>query len=114
MGPGLLGAFGAVGRYLGATPAKLVSQLRSGKSLAQIASADGKSVSGLEAALAAQRKGLLDRLLKAGQITQAQETKLLARFEKRLSKLVSRRHPVAALLGARMRFAPRPGVWPAP
>jgi len=114
MGPGLLGAFGAVSRYLGATPAKLVSQLRSGKSLAQIASADGKSLSGLEAALAAQRKTLLDRLLKAGQITQAQETKLLARFEKRLSKLVSRRHPVAALLGARMRFAPRHGVWPAP
>jgi hypothetical protein len=114
VGPGPLGALGAIGRYLGTTPAKLLSQLRSGNSLAQMATADGKSLSGLEAALAAQRKALLDRLLKAGQITQAQETKLLARSEKRFSKLVSRRHPVAALLGARMRFAPRRGGWPAP
>jgi hypothetical protein len=71
-------------------------------------------IGGLRAAIVAQRKALLDRLVAAKQITSAQEAKLLARLDKRLSRLVSRRHPLAAILGMRMRSRFRHARWLGP
>ena len=48
------GLLPAAAAYLGVTPAALRTELRSGKSLAQIATAKGKSVDGLKAALVAR------------------------------------------------------------
>jgi hypothetical protein len=51
----------AIAAYLGLTPAELRAQLRTGKSLAQIAVARGKTVSGLEDAIYADVQAHLDQ-----------------------------------------------------
>jgi len=110
--PGPLRAAGRVGlpaaaHYLGLTTPQLLAQLRSGKSLAQIATARGKSVSGLEQAIMAAEKARLSRAVANGHITQAQEQKLLSRLSARIDRLVNRTgwgrapHP-AALKGGPM------------
>ena len=50
----------AIASYLGLTPAQLRAQLRSGKTLAQIALAQGKTVAGLEEAIYADVQAHLD------------------------------------------------------
>src|SRR6478672_6742777 len=67
----------AVASYLGLTRAELRAQLRSGKSLAQIATAHGKTVAGLKAAILTGAKARLDRAVTAGKLTSAQEQTLL-------------------------------------
>lgn len=85
-----LGVFHAAATYLGVTNAQLLSELRSGKSLAQIAKARGKSVSGLEQAIMTSEKTRLNRAVSKGRITKAQEQQLLARLSSRISQLVNR------------------------
>jgi hypothetical protein len=101
-GPGFpgdpLSEFGAASGYLGLTPAKLLSQLRSGKTLAQIASADGKTAGGLEGAIVAQHKRLLDKLVAAKRLTRAQEARRVARFAQRVAKLMDATHPLERLM----------------
>jgi hypothetical protein len=84
-----LGAESAAATYLGLTDAQLFRQLASGKSLAQIATAKGKSVSGLEQAMTAAEKKGLDRLVAARALTQAQENQVLKRFSANLSQRVN-------------------------
>jgi urease accessory protein UreF len=81
---------GAVASYLGLTPAQLRDQLRSGKSLAQIATTQGKSVDGLKAAILAGAKARLDKAVAAGRLTAAQETTLLVQLSAHLDQLVDR------------------------
>ena len=76
-GPG--GAFGAYGtmlpaaaKYLGLTQQTLEQDMRSGKTLQQLATGEKKSVQGLESALTAAIKAAIHKELKAGQITSAQ------------------------------------------
>lgn len=92
-GPGFggraLGAESAAASYLGLTDTQLFQQLASGKSLAQIATAKGKSVSGLEQAMTAAEKKGLDRLVAAKALTQAQENQVLKRFSTNLSQRVN-------------------------
>jgi hypothetical protein len=111
---GLLGAAGAAIKYLGVTPGKLLSELSSGKTLAQIAAANGKTTAGLEHALVASRQMLLNHLVAAKAITRASAAKRLARFEQRVSKLMTARHPLAALLRPRMLFGFRGPRWSRP
>lgn len=96
-GPFGVGRLDAAARYLGMTDAQLRDQLRAGKSLADIAKAQGKSVSGLEAVLEAGLRRRLDAAVKAGRLTQAQEQKMLARLDQRIADAVQRaglrRHP---------------------
>jgi AraC-like DNA-binding protein len=88
----------AAEQYLGLTRAQLIAQLRSGKSLAQVAQAQGKTTTGLEAAMTAALKTRLDQAVSAGRITNVQEQTLLSRFATRLDYRVNhaglaRTHP---------------------
>jgi hypothetical protein len=101
--PGLRGAFpggafafglrgfgiGAAASYLGMSGAQLFQQLNSGKSLAQIATAKGKTVAGLEQAMTAPIKKALDTAVSAKAITAAREKQILDRFSTRLSNEVN-------------------------
>lgn len=69
----------AAAKYLGLTEAELHTQLESGKTLAEIAKAQGKTVDGLKKALTDATKTKLDAAVKAGTITQAQSDELLKR-----------------------------------
>ena len=59
-------------------PRTLRTQLAAGKTLAAIATANGKTVDGLKAALTTAAKSDLDAAVTAGKLTQAQEDKILA------------------------------------
>jgi hypothetical protein len=111
---GLLGALGAATGYLGIPPGKLLSELSSGETLTQIATANGKTAAGLEHAIVASRQALLNRLVAAKVIKQASVVQRLARFERRLSKLMTARHPLAALLRPRIMFGSGRPRWSHP
>jgi hypothetical protein len=92
LGPGRFGRhakLGAAAKYLGLTPAQLRDQLRSGKSLAQIATQRGKSVSGLKDALQRAAKSKLDKAVSAKRITSTQEQQLLSRLSSRLDAIIN-------------------------
>ena len=86
---GLHGALAPAAHYLGLTPDALRAELRSGSSLAQLAQARGKSVSGLEAAITAAVKARLDAAVAANRITTAREQQILSRLPQRLERLVN-------------------------
>jgi hypothetical protein len=86
-------ALAPAAKYLGLTDAQLRQQLSSGKSLAQIAKAQGKSTSGLEQALTSAIKARLDRAVANKRITAAQEQKLLSRLSGRIGDLINRTPP---------------------
>ena len=95
----------AAAQYLQLDRATLANDLRSGQSLAQIASARGKSVTGLEAALVDAVRVKLDAAVKAGRMTSAGEQRVLARVQRVVGRLVNVKlaaRPVAKarLLGA--------------
>jgi hypothetical protein len=80
----------AAATYLGTTSANLLTQLRSGKTLAQIAGATaGKSAAGLIAALVAHEKSELADAVKAGKLTQAQADEIAANLQPRFTDLVN-------------------------
>jgi uncharacterized coiled-coil protein SlyX len=86
----------AIASYLGLTTAQLREQLRSGKTLAQIAVAQGKTVSGLEAAIYADVQAHLDKAVAGGRLSSAQEQALLARLKARLDDVVNHAFPALA------------------
>jgi hypothetical protein len=71
------GMLGTAASYLGVSPQSLFQQLRSGRTLAQIADAQDKSVSGLEAALVNAVKTRLDAVVKGGHMSSSQEQSIL-------------------------------------
>ncbi|HEV7882865.1 MAG TPA: hypothetical protein VGO81_04805 [Solirubrobacteraceae bacterium] len=81
------GAFLDVAKALGITRAQLETQLRAGKSLADIAKAHGKSLDDVRAALKADAKTRLDKAVKAGDLTQAQADEILAHIDEGLAHL---------------------------
>jgi hypothetical protein len=90
--PGRAGAgakITAAAKYLGLSEQQLLSQLRSGKSLAQIAKARGKTTAGLKQAITAAFKARLDKAVAAKRITAAQENKLLSALSSRLNALIN-------------------------
>src|SRR6185436_8515439 len=64
--------------YLGLTRDKLHEQLEAGKSLADVAKAQNKSVDGLKAAMKAALTKELDQAVKDKKLAEAQKTKILA------------------------------------
>ena len=80
----------AAATYIGLDRAQLRAGLHSGKSLAQLATAAGKSVEGLKAAILTAFKSQLNKAVAANKLTSAQAQKLLTRFEAHLDRLVNR------------------------
>jgi hypothetical protein len=120
--PGVLG-LGAAASYLGLSNTQLSQQLQSGKSLAQIATAKGKTVAGLEQAMTAPIKKALDAAVARKAITPANEKQILSRFSAGLSQRIDRKGLAAPSFrrgffrGAPGRpygplFAPPPGTKP--
>ncbi|MBV9338686.1 MAG: hypothetical protein JO243_22580 [Solirubrobacterales bacterium] len=99
------GSLHAAANYLGLTDAQLFQQLSSGKSLAQIAAAKGKSVNGLEQTMSSAAKAALDKLVAGKVITAAQEQRMLARLNTRLSAGINQKGlPFKPALRPRLRF----------
>ena len=84
------GLLKAAATYLGVTNAQLVTDLRAGKSLVQVATAKGKSVDGLEQALLAALKQKVDAAVAAGRLPAARAQKLLERAPAHIERLVNR------------------------
>src|SRR3954471_24947490 len=91
MRPGIDGA----AKYLGMTERRLFDALRGGRSLADVATARGKSVDGLEAAIKASEAARLDQAVKAGRLSDAARTRILADLDQRLDDLVNLTPPKA-------------------
>ena len=94
-GPRGFGFRGAVfpdlAKALGITDAKLKEQLRDGKSIAEIAKAEGKSLADVRASLKADAKTRLDKAVKDGDLAQAQADKLLDHVDEHLERLGEKR-----------------------
>jgi hypothetical protein len=98
----------AVTDYLGLTAAQLRTQLDAGKSLADVAKAQGKTVAGLEDAIVAAATTKLDAAVTAGKLTAAQETTMLADLKSHIDDMVNRTGPPPG--GARGHHGPPPGA----
>jgi hypothetical protein len=83
----------AAADYLGLTDAELHEQLRDGKSLADVAKAQNKSVDGLKAALKRAVTAELDEAVKDKRLTEAQKSKILADVDARLDEMVNNTRP---------------------
>ena len=79
--------------YLGLTMEQLHEQLRDGKSLADVAKAQNKSVDGLKAALKSELTAKLDQAVKNKRLSEAQKTKMLADIDARLDEIVNNTRP---------------------
>jgi AraC-like DNA-binding protein len=91
-GFGHVGVFGSLDEaagYLGLTEAQLHTELEGGKSLAQVARDNGKSVDGLVDTLVAAAKKKLDEAVSTARITKAQEDEMLSGLRDRIGNLVN-------------------------
>jgi hypothetical protein len=87
-------AFGdAAATYLGLAPDELRAQLEGGKTLAQVAATQGKSVAGLKTAILAGAKQELDQAVAAVKLTAAQEQEMLSKLQEHLDDIVNRTGP---------------------
>jgi hypothetical protein len=95
-GPGrgpLASSISAVADYLGLTKAELRTARESGTSLAELATQQGKSVSGLKQAIYDAAKADLDKAVAAGRVTSAQEATRLAELQSHLDDIVNSTGP---------------------
>jgi len=111
-GPG--GHLDAAASYLGLTGAQLRAQLESGKTLAEVAEAQGKTVDGLVAALVADEKKELDAAVKAGRLTEVQAKDLLSNAQQRFTDMVNGTGGPGFGHGPGGRGFGGPGVMPPP
>lgn len=115
-GIGLHGGINAAVGYLGISRPQLMADLRSGKTLAQIASSHGKSAAGLKAAIESTFKQRLDRLVSRKVLTSAQESRILSHMNTALGWVMNNRMPMAPAImfkrwQALRRGALRHGAW---
>jgi len=98
MGQGPMGQIGpragmrgldAAATYLGLTESELQTKLQGGKSLADVAKDQGKSVDGLIQALVADAKKHLDQAVSDGHLTQAQEDQILGQVKQHITDFVN-------------------------
>jgi len=106
----LLGGLDAAASYLGLTETQLRAQFQSGKSLAEVAKAQGKSVDGLVQAIVDAAKKKVDAAVTAGRLTQSQADSILAGLKSHVADFVNRTPPRFGLRhgfeGGRFRGGP--------
>ncbi len=83
----------SVAAYLGLSTDQLRTQLQAGKSLADVAKAQGKSVDGLKAAILAEAKKDLDQAVADGKLTAARAEQMLDRITANVDEMVNRTGP---------------------
>ena len=107
---GHFGGLDAAGAYLGLSESDLHTQLESGKTLADVAKAQGKTADGLVTAIVdAAKKDLADAVA-AWRMTEAQQTEILADLEQRTTDLVNGKAPTGRGSGLdRFRGGPPEG-----
>ena len=98
---GFLHGLDAAASYLGLSETQLQSRLESGKTLAEIAKAQNKSVDGLKSAMIKEAQTKLDQAVKDGQLSKAEEQRVLSDLQQRIDDLVNGK--------LRDRFPVRPG-----
>jgi hypothetical protein len=79
--------------YLGVTAAALQTEIQGGKTLAQVATAEGKSVDGLVSAMVDAQKTQFDTLVKSGRVTAAQAQQFESAMKQRITDLVNGTRP---------------------
>ena len=102
------GILDGLAKALGISEDKLHGQLRDGKSVAEIAKAEGKSLADVKAALKASTKAQLDKAVAAEDLTRKQADAMLENFDEKFDALAA---------GKKLRFrghderraVPRPG-----
>ena len=104
-GPGEI--LGAAAKALGITEAGLMRQLRDGRSLQEIANANGKDYADVKAAIRAAVKADLDEAVKDGDLTQEQADAMLEHLSEHLQDGRFGGPPG----GPRFRGGPPPGDW---
>jgi hypothetical protein len=76
-------------KTIGVTPKALVTELKSGKSIAQVAGEHNVAVSDVVSALTTAADAKVADAVKAGTLTQAQADKITARLPARITKVVN-------------------------
>jgi predicted XRE-type DNA-binding protein len=105
--PGMLKGFlqdglSAAAKYLGLSESDLRTKLASGQSLADVAKAQKKDVTGLQDAIVAAEKADLDKAVADKQLTQSQADDALSQLKARIGDLVN----------GQLRFGDRHGGYP--
>lgn len=96
---GLFGSLDAAATYLGVSASTLSSDLAGGKTLAQVAKAQGKTADGLAGAMVAAQKKQLDAAVAAGRLSQAQEQAIVSNLTQRITGLVNGKRPTGGFGG---------------
>jgi hypothetical protein len=91
----------AAADYLGLSEQQLHSRLRDGKTLADVAKAEGKSVDGLKDAMKAAIRKELEEAVADKRLTEAQKDEMLERLDEHIDEIVEN--------GPRMHRGPGPG-----
>jgi hypothetical protein len=99
--PAPLGAMvSAASTYLGLSSDQIGQEVKSGKTLADVANAQGKSVAGLEQAVIGAAKTALDKSVAAGDITATDEQHALDQLNAQLDDFVNGRGGLSISLGS--------------
>ena len=97
----------AAATYLGLTQTELRDQLQAGESLADVATAQGKTVSGLKDAILT---AITSRINANTALTAGQKAAMLAQVKDHLDTMVNMTHPSGAGVGP--MGSPMHGIWP--
>jgi hypothetical protein len=98
----VVGGLDAAADYLGLTGAQLKNKIENGKSLADIATAEGKSIDGLKKAIEDGVRKELDEAVKDKRLTDKMRDQILAGLDKRIDDIVHNK------FGER-HWGPKPG-----
>ncbi len=80
-----------VAQFLGITEDKLREEMRSGKSLAEVAQANGKTAAQLKTFILTNAKTRLDQAVKDGKITQQVADRMYQELEQRVDDMINRK-----------------------
>jgi hypothetical protein len=79
----------AAAAFLGLTEAELRTALEDGRTLAEVAESEGKTVAGLVDAMVAASTEELEQAVEAGRLTEAQKNEIVATLEERITDKVN-------------------------